>query len=317
MATSKKKKVVSKEDLRRLMKEKKATVAITKRVEHQFAKYNSIDQLVCVVCNTVIKSGLLWQAHLQSKQHKEKLTQVKPAADTFTTGIKRSLPQHSNSHEDSKRHRGNGQSAKSSSAASGLPSDFFDGKSNDRTSMSSRPGLASYSSSSEDEDEVKSTSKLSTSTVSSVPGLPADFFHTKSNSKQEEVEKPKTETMAEVLPEGFFDDPKTDAKVRNVEYKDKMEEEWEMFQRAMKEENHVSEAIMDEEDEQANVDRNIDEIDDQINRWNEINNLQIKKEEIMSNQGSKETGSKSDSDEDAEDQELQEFMDWRSKKSWK
>ena len=28
--------------------------------------------------------------------------------------------------------------------------------------------------------------------------------------------------------------------VRQVEYKDKMEDEWEMFQRAMKEENQVS-----------------------------------------------------------------------------
>ncbi|OWF36265.1 zinc finger protein 830-like [Mizuhopecten yessoensis] len=318
MATSKKKKkVVSKDDLRRLMKEKKATVATTKRIEHQFAKYNSVDQLVCVICNTVIKSGQLWPSHLQSRQHKEKLTQVKPAVDTFTTGVKRGLPQQSNSHEDSKRLRGNGQSAKSSTN-SGLPSDFFDNKSQDKASMptTKRAGLASYSSSSS-EDEAEVTPKLSTATVSSVPGLPADFFNTSTSSKQEEIEKPKTESMADVLPEGFFDDPKTDAKVRKVEYKDKMDEEWEMFRRAMKEENHVSEAIMDEEDEQANVDRNIDEIDDQMNRWNEINKLQIKKEEIMSNQGSKDVASKSDSDEDAEDQELQEFMDWRSKKSWK
>ncbi|XP_069116293.1 zinc finger protein 830-like [Argopecten irradians] len=312
MATSKKKKVVSKDDLRRLMKEKKSTVASAKRIEHPYAKYNSIDQLVCVVCNTVIKSGLLWPAHLQSKQHKEKLTQVKPAPETFTSGVKRSFPQQSNSHEDSKRLRGNGQPAK-------LPSDFFDSKASNKSSILKHPGLASYSSSSsEDEAEVKTTPKpSSTNTVSSVPGLPPDFFNAKSSSKQDEEEKTKADTLAEVLPEGFFDDPKTDAKVRNVEYKDKMEEEWEMFQRAMKEENHVSEAIMDEEDEQANVDRNIDEIDDQINRWNEINKLQIKKEEIMSNKGSKGVESNSDSDGDAEDQELQEFMDWRSKKSWK
>lgn len=302
------------------MKEKKATVANTKRIDHPFAKYNSVDQIVCVVCNTVIKSGLLWPAHLQSRQHKEKLTQVKPSTETLITGVKRSLPQQSNSHEDSKKHRGNGQTMSSSSASSGLPTDFFDSKSGGKQNEAapSRPGLAMYSSSSEDEDDepdVKTT-KLSTATVSSVPGLPADFFNT-SSSKQEEVESHKPETIAEVLPEGFFDDPKTDAKVRKVEYKDKMEEEWEMFRRAMKEENHVSEAIMDEDDEQANVDRNIHEIDDQINRWKEIDNLHIKKEEIMSHPGAKDTESGPDSDEDAEDQELQEFMDWRSKKSWK
>lgn len=37
----------------------------------------------------------------------------------------------------------------------------------------------------------------------------------------------------------------------------------------------------------------------------------------MSHPGAKDTESGPDSDEDAEDQELQEFMDWRSKKSWK
>ena len=33
---------------------------------------------------------------------------------------------------------------------------------------------------------------------------------------------------------------KTFFQVRQVEYKDKLDEEWEMFQRAIKEENHVS-----------------------------------------------------------------------------
>ena len=36
-----------------------------------FYRYNSLDQLVCVLCNSVIKSSLLWPAHLQSRGHKE------------------------------------------------------------------------------------------------------------------------------------------------------------------------------------------------------------------------------------------------------
>lgn len=40
--------------------------------------------------------------------------------------------------------------------------------------------------------------------------------------------------MADKLPEGFFDDPILDAKVRKVEYVDKEEEEWNAFQKAMK-----------------------------------------------------------------------------------
>ena len=41
------------------------------------------------------------------------------------------------------------------------------------------------------------------------------------------------------LPEGFFDDPKMDAKARKVEYKDPMTEEWEKFQKSIAKETDV------------------------------------------------------------------------------
>lgn len=34
-------------------------------------RYNSLNQLVCILCNNIIKNDLLWVSHLQSKQHKE------------------------------------------------------------------------------------------------------------------------------------------------------------------------------------------------------------------------------------------------------
>ena len=42
------------------------------------------------------------------------------------------------------------------------------------------------------------------------------------------------------IPEGFFDDPKLDAKARKVEYKDPMNEEWEKFQKTIQKEDDVS-----------------------------------------------------------------------------
>ncbi|CAL1538062.1 unnamed protein product [Lymnaea stagnalis] len=122
--------------------------------------------------------------------------------------------------------------------------------------------------------------------------------------------------MSEVLPEGFFDDPKMDAKVRKVEYKDKDEEQWELFQKAIKEEAQVSEVIMEEEDEQVNIDRNIDEIDDQIQRWQEVEKLHVKKEIILKSSKS-EGPKKTETGDDVEDGELDEFLDWRAKKSLK
>ena len=34
-------------------------------------RYNSLDQLMCVICNVHVKSDILWPTHLQSKKHKE------------------------------------------------------------------------------------------------------------------------------------------------------------------------------------------------------------------------------------------------------
>lgn len=34
-------------------------------------RYNSLGQLFCVLCNAPVKSELLWNAHVQSKKHKE------------------------------------------------------------------------------------------------------------------------------------------------------------------------------------------------------------------------------------------------------
>ncbi|XP_052698303.1 zinc finger protein 830-like [Crassostrea angulata] len=312
------KKAVSKEDLKRLMKEKQASKDNKTKVTHPLAKYNTLDQLVCVLCNTVIKSNILWNAHIQGRQHKEKLaikSQPGPAKPP-DPGIKRkseflepAIPQ--------KKQKENGNSSKKSNS---LPSDFFDNKPKSSGRQQNSLGLSSYSSDEEeeDEDEGKGREVTPTSAASSLksvqlshPALPADFFDP--GVKKEEIKEEKPKTMADILPEGFFDNPKADAKVRQVEYKDKLDEEWEMFQRAIKEENHVSEAIMDEEDEIVNVERNIDEIDDQINRWKEINDLEIKKEEIMQKKTSEDIVKEQSDDEDVEDEDLEDFMDWRSK----
>lgn len=36
-----------------------------------YVKYNNAGQLFCVLCNAPVKNELLWNAHIQSKKHKE------------------------------------------------------------------------------------------------------------------------------------------------------------------------------------------------------------------------------------------------------
>jgi len=314
----------------------------SKKVDHPLAKYNSLNQVVCILCNNVLKNDLLWTAHLQSKQHKEKAVALKtqgPAKPIYleTTSGKRKADSKIDNNTEQKYRKST--SSLTVTAKDGLPSDFFDkeAESRERKQKAKAAFLAGYSSSEESEEEsedegVKKEESLSKEKSIKIEssssgnskghkGLPADFFDSGiepsgiGDENQDKSEPVQDKKMSEVLPEGFFDDPKMDAKKRNVEYKDKMEEEWGLFQNAIKDEAKVSEIIMEEDDEQANIDRNIDEIDDQIQRWQEVENLHIKKEKISKN--IKEEPKEGGSDDDLDDDDLDQFMEWREKKVMK
>lgn len=156
--------------------------------------------------------------------------------------------------------------------------------------------------------------------------LPKDFFDKPSVSQPKETTasqppqpKPQTSSKkapAEALPEGFFDDPVLDAKARNVEYKDPIEEEWEKFKKEIAEETTVSEAIMAEDIEESKVERDIEEIDEQIHNWQRVDQLQQRKEELMKKEVTVEEDNQDDKS-DLEDEEYEEFLSWRAKGVWK
>ncbi|KAI7966099.1 hypothetical protein MJO29_001847 [Puccinia striiformis f. sp. tritici] len=53
--------------LRSLMKDRQ----LAKRIQHQFAKYDSTGRLTCTICNGLtVKSEALWPSHLSSKPHR-------------------------------------------------------------------------------------------------------------------------------------------------------------------------------------------------------------------------------------------------------
>ncbi|NXR10881.1 ZN830 protein, partial [Semnornis frantzii] len=154
-----------------------------------------------------------------------------------------------------------------------LPADFFEEKkqdgSNAQVSKSPGPSLLSgnYDDDDDDDEEEQDLSNKSSAThkteISSptqesiANSLPPDFFdskttaapivsHSGSIQKAEIQEKvvERKENTAEALPEGFFDDPEVDAKVRKVDApKDQMDKEWDEFQKAMRQVNTVSNGI--------------------------------------------------------------------------
>ena len=69
------------------------------------------------------------------------------------------------------------------------------------------------------------------------------------------------------IPEGFFDDPKLDAKARQVQYVNVEEEEWQKFQKEIAEEEVTAQEILTEDRNEATTDRQIEEIDEQMEAW--------------------------------------------------
>ena len=77
------------------------------------------------------------------------------------------------------------------------------------------------------------------------------------------VEETIPDEEAGALPEGFFDDPKLDAKARNVQYVDHNEEEWEKFQKEISDEVATAQEILVEDRNEATTDRQLEDIDEQ------------------------------------------------------
>ncbi|CRK90925.1 CLUMA_CG004614, isoform A [Clunio marinus] len=294
------KKKVNQHDLRRIMQEQKLSRnsgnSNESKIDSPFAKYDN-GQLTCQLCKSVVRSAAVWKVHVNSKQHKENLSLAKQLKEKLE--------------------------AKETPAIE------------DRLAALKR--MRSVTETSEkrlktQNESVDGSQKIKDSVTSqATSAIPDDFFDSKSknqsNNKQSSTASTANESedknqIDESLPEGFFDDPVKDAKARHVEVRDQAAEEWERFQREIKEAEALSMNIINEEQEEATAERQIDEIDAQIKNWSRVLELEKKKEIIESKlkQGklqNVENQITSIDDDDDMEEEIPEFFDWRAKKSHK
>lgn len=319
------------------MREKQRQTTEKKRVESPFAKYNSLGHLSCVLCSVQVKSELLWPTHVLGKQHKEKVAELKGTTSQPVTQpiqpVKRKAPDN----EDV-----NGKKAKPSSSAGqsqlGLPGDFF-GKPNEREAAprQNSAGLSLLAGVYDEDDDEENTEEPGTTkpppNKTEAAELPSDFFdssipsaptisHSGSILKAEVQEKSteKKDNTAEALPEGFFDDPVRDAQVRNVDApKDQMDKEWEEFQKEIRQVNTKSEAIVAEDDEEGRFERQIDEIDEQIECYRRVEVLRDKRDVVKRKPlPRRDEHMEKDGGSSAEDEDEEELLgllsqDWRAK----
>lgn len=241
------KKKYTQHELRKLMNEQKSTKNLeTKKIESPLAKYNESGQLTCVLCKTIVRSEAVWIVHVNAKQHKENVAlakQLKERTQNFTVlAVKRQADtpvfiENSTNKKIKSILKNSTSSQQNKSNGNGRPNDFFDTDTNEQSNNINRK----------------------------------EFVHKNTDQKDsthEKMEIDDTElTPDDKLPEGFFDDPVKDAKARNQEYRDPNDEEWDRFQKAIKEETNVSIAIINEEQEESTAERQISEIDEQMRNW--------------------------------------------------
>lgn len=230
--------------------------------------------MICILCKSIVRSEDVWKVHINAKQHKQNLELAKQlkektvnltlAAESLKRAASSPLPTDVPFKQPKSILRNPIKSIESTNSEKAsiasptastinenvLPSDFFD------------------SSSTQSKNYFESTLKktnIKADLVSIKRGNDGEKTKDPSGIQGGESDQNKTE-----LPEGFFDDPIKDAKARHSEYKDPVEEEWEKFQQEIKEASNFSNAIIAEDQEEAITERQIDEIDEQMQNWNRL-----------------------------------------------
>lgn len=314
------------------MREKQRQTTEKKRVESPFAKYNSLGHLSCILCNVQVKSELLWPTHVLGKQHKEKVAELKGAKSQPVQQQSQPVKRKASDDEDVHGKKAKPASGPGQSAAGGDAFEKPCRRESDAPQKSAGLSLlAGVYDEDDDEDEVAEKTPTEGLQKDEAAGLPADFFdssippaptisHSGSILKADVQEKAteKKDNTAEALPEGFFDDPVTDAKVRNVDApKDQMDKEWEEFQKEIRQVNTKSDAIVAEDDEEGRLERQIDEIDEQIECYKRIELLRDKRDVVKNKPLPRKDDQIKDADNDEEEDE-EELLgllsrDWRAK----
>ena len=150
----------------------------------------------------------------------------------------------------------------------------------------------------------------------SIPSSSKTIPSEKKDKIESAIEKEQKEVEAEEdgnIPEGFFDDPKKDAKARNVQYVDQNEEEWNKFQKEIASEMVTAQDILVEDRNEATADRQLEDMDEQMEAWKRVHQLEEKKEAVVKPKTELTNQNDEDSDDLESDVELDDLTDWRKK----
>ncbi|GAQ83206.1 C2H2 zinc finger protein [Klebsormidium nitens] len=255
----------------------KGTAAERKqRLDHPLVRYNDLGQIVCKLCNTVVKSEVAWNTHLVSRQHKETVARLKSkAASKQAQTAPAATPQPGSARK-----------------ASDLPSDFFDTPKSklSKGGASEKPAPPAKASNSTRRPAEPSTTPNA---------VPPGFFDgdggkagpSASNGAEpgaRRIDSTQTRTVDQqkkdpgqkgVLPKGFFDDKEKDHKARGEEApKLDINEEWKEFQKSVQVNIAEVDVRQEEEEAEAADEREEREVIEQRSFLQHIQDLKRQKE---------------------------------------
>ncbi|CAL5189892.1 unnamed protein product [Lathyrus oleraceus] len=236
-----------------------------KRIESPLVRYNESDQPVCRVCDVVLKSESIWDAHQVSRKHREAISNLKANAAGLTkqnsaeADIPAKRPKPEQPSDSQFKIPQSSQVPKPQSSSSVLPPDFFDN--NDAKKMRSEKDSVH----SMDSAFGRNTGSADQSLVSNSEKDHFDGNNTtqsKINQATMENRKTSVKTMdAEnkqekgALPEGFFDNKEADLRARGLKLvKPDVKDEYKEFEKLIQEDlREVDDRLEEEEIDAAEM----------------------------------------------------------------
>ncbi|XP_065174432.1 zinc finger protein 830-like [Sycon ciliatum] len=322
------------------------------KINDPLARYSPAGELFCVLCNTPVKSNLVWTAHVQGRAHKQQLQALRsrsatgsaPASAVGSSSARapdnRQAPARSVAGDNGASHSAASAQNQNKRKFTALVQDYSD---DDDSEDDSAPAEAESSSKRVKVESSTSAASSSATRAAAAPakassGLPAGFFDNgvegsdsvsvpdASSSDAAAAAETATEAadsasvsdtrpIEEKLPEGFFDDKKQDAKARKIEYVDPQVAEYEKFQQAILKANQESEVLMDQDDDEAQDQRHYMELHETLAIAQRVDTLQeVMQRKLLEARTARQAAKEEKMSDESASSDDDDNFDWRAKK---
>ncbi|KAL2459234.1 zinc ion binding [Forsythia ovata] len=238
------------------------------RIDSPLVRYNEHDQLVCRVCDVVVKSESLWPAHQSSRKHHEAINNLKAnAAALNRANNSKPVPPKELPKPNSEHHQELHKKSEPSTAlpehrsSSSLPPDFFDNHESKKQKSERTSGKLGHPDPHTKNDLVSGKTQVvepfvvgsETDGSSIAKSVETRDSEIQGSMEIRQVSKVDVDSEAKkvkgALPEGFFDDKDADLRARGITpVKLDVKDEYKEFEKLIQEDLKVIDNRLEEEE---------------------------------------------------------------------